>query len=160
MGIQNIENWEDFQAKLKEAGDKLVVVDFFAVWCGPCKMIKPKFAEFAEQYTNVIFCQVDVDEAEDVAQNCGVNSMPTFQFYKNGNKEELEVELKNAGDRLVVVDFFTTWCMPCKTIAPKIEFSCYFPPRNCPQNTLMWCSAKWMWMKLKYVEDCVLIHPI
>ncbi|XP_067839670.1 thioredoxin-like isoform X3 [Heptranchias perlo] len=121
MGIQNIENWEDFQAKLKEAGDKLVVVDFFAVWCGPCKMIKPKFAEFAEQYTNVIFCQVDVDEAEDVAQNCGVNSMPTFQFYKNGNKEELEVELKNAGDRLVVVDFFTTWCMPCKTIAPKIE---------------------------------------
>ncbi|XP_050843129.1 thioredoxin isoform X2 [Serinus canaria] len=74
----------EFEAELKSAGEKLIVVDFSATWCGPCKMIKPFF--------------------HDVASHCDVKCMPTFQFYKNGkkvqefsgaNKEKLEETIKS-----------------------------------------------------------------
>uniref|UniRef100_A0A3Q3E1Y0 Thioredoxin-like n=1 Tax=Labrus bergylta TaxID=56723 RepID=A0A3Q3E1Y0_9LABR len=78
----------DFQNILKEAGDKLVVVDFTATWCGPCKRIGPKFVEESKkpENQNVIFLKVDVDEAQDVSVHYEIRSMPTFQFYKNGVK--------------------------------------------------------------------------
>ncbi|PWS21411.1 thioredoxin, partial [Enterococcus faecium] len=71
---------------LADAGDKLVVVDFTAVWCGPCQSIAPFFKSLSEQHTNVVFLKVDVDDAEDVAKSCKINCMPTFHFYKNGQK--------------------------------------------------------------------------
>uniref|UniRef100_A0A3Q0S442 Thioredoxin n=1 Tax=Amphilophus citrinellus TaxID=61819 RepID=A0A3Q0S442_AMPCI len=72
---------------LKEAGGKLVVVDFTATWCGPCKQIAPKYLMAEDPAnSNVIFLKVDVDEAEDVSSFCKISCMPTFQFYKNGAK--------------------------------------------------------------------------
>jgi len=69
----------------KAAGEnKLVLVDFFAVWCGPCVRISPKFAELSEEYTNVMFLKVDVDELKTTSESVGVTCMPTFKFYKNG----------------------------------------------------------------------------
>ena len=53
-----LETKADFDAALKEAGDKLVVVDFTASWCGPCQMIAPKFEELSKTYTDVIFYKV------------------------------------------------------------------------------------------------------
>lgn len=50
----------DFDAALKSAGSKLVVVDFTASWCGPCKMIKPHFDELARKHTGSVFLKVDV----------------------------------------------------------------------------------------------------
>uniref|UniRef100_H0YSS2 Thioredoxin n=1 Tax=Taeniopygia guttata TaxID=59729 RepID=H0YSS2_TAEGU len=76
----------EFEAELKSAGEKLIVVDFSATWCGPCKMIKPFFHSLSEKYSEVIFIEIDVDDAQDVASHCDVKCMPTFQFYKNGNK--------------------------------------------------------------------------
>ncbi|EFN85525.1 thioredoxin-2 isoform X1 [Harpegnathos saltator] len=78
-----IENLEDLTSKLEKAGDKLVVIDFFAIWCGPCKMIGPKVAELAKEMEDVIFLKVDVDECEDVAAQYQISSMPTFVFIKN-----------------------------------------------------------------------------
>ncbi len=52
----------EFDAVLSAAGDKLVAVDFAATWCGPCQKIGPKFAAFADSYTDVVFVKVDVDE--------------------------------------------------------------------------------------------------
>ncbi|XP_043916977.1 thioredoxin-like isoform X2 [Protopterus annectens] len=63
-----------------------VVVDFTASWCGPCRNIAPCFEELSQQYPNIKFVKVDVDEASDVAADCGVTAMPTFHFYKNGKK--------------------------------------------------------------------------
>ncbi|KAK5858679.1 hypothetical protein PBY51_002800 [Eleginops maclovinus] len=88
MGIQNISTLEEFTKALKEAGDKLVVVDFTASWCGPCKNISPLFKEQADLpvNANVVFLVVDVDKAADVAEKCGITAMPTFFYYKNGTK--------------------------------------------------------------------------
>ncbi|KAM5300410.1 thioredoxin isoform 2-T2 [Ctenodactylus gundi] len=80
--VKLIESKEAFNEALAGAGDKLVVVDFSATWCGPCKMIKPFF--------------------HDVAAECEVKCMPTFQFFKKGqkvsefsgaNKEKLEATI-------------------------------------------------------------------
>ena len=62
------------------------MIDFFATWCGPCKMIAPKIEQMAGEMANVVFLKVDVDEAEDVAQEYNISAMPTFVFLKNGQK--------------------------------------------------------------------------
>ncbi|XP_026569170.1 thioredoxin domain-containing protein 2-like [Pseudonaja textilis] len=93
----------EFRAELSNAGSKLIVVDFSATWCGPCKMIKPFFHSMVEKYPEVVFIEIDVDDAQDVASHCDVKCMPTFQFYKNNekvhefsgaNKEKLEEAIK------------------------------------------------------------------
>ncbi|XP_020347025.2 thioredoxin [Oncorhynchus kisutch] len=83
-----IDDKEAFLSALTEAGDKLVVVDFTATWCGPCKNIAPFFKGLSEkpENSNVVFLKVDVDDAADVAQHCDIKCMPTFHFYKNGGK--------------------------------------------------------------------------
>ena len=60
------------------AQDKLVVVDFYATWCGPCKMIAPMIEKFSEQYPQADFYKLDVDELGDVAQKNEVSAMPTL----------------------------------------------------------------------------------
>ncbi|KAI8062803.1 PITH domain-containing protein [Gilbertella persicaria] len=82
--IQQVQSVADFQKLL--TSDKLVVVDFFATWCGPCKMIAPFYAQLSTKYKQAVFAKVDVDQLKEVAAACKVTSMPTFQFYKNGNK--------------------------------------------------------------------------
>ncbi|XP_050450050.1 thioredoxin-2-like isoform X2 [Cataglyphis hispanica] len=75
---------DDLKSKLKEAGTSLVVIDFFAVWCGPCKMIGPLIEELSKEMQDVIFLKVDVDECEDIAAEYEITSMPTFIFIKEG----------------------------------------------------------------------------
>ncbi|XP_034944341.1 thioredoxin-2-like [Chelonus insularis] len=84
--VVQIKTLEEFKEKLAEAGDKLVVVDFYATWCGPCKVISPKFEEFSNEFTDVIFYKVDVDEGETIATEYEIESMPTFIFFKNQKK--------------------------------------------------------------------------
>uniref|UniRef100_A0A673VHN9 Thioredoxin n=1 Tax=Suricata suricatta TaxID=37032 RepID=A0A673VHN9_SURSU len=85
--VKQIESKYAFQEALNSAGEKLVVVDFSATWCGPCKMIKPFFHSLSEKYSNVVFLEVDVDDCQDVASECEVKCMPTFQFFKKGQKQ-------------------------------------------------------------------------
>ncbi len=62
----------------------LVVVDFFATWCGPCKMIAPVLDKFSKEYTQVKFLKVDVDELSEIAADFSISSMPTLLFLKDG----------------------------------------------------------------------------
>ncbi|KAL9542313.1 thioredoxin trx1 [Mucor bainieri] len=68
------------------AQDKLVVVDFHATWCGPCKLIAPKLSKFSETYSAVVFAKVDVDEVPDVAAEYQVRAMPTIMYFRKGEK--------------------------------------------------------------------------
>merc|ERR1719265_1622258 len=76
----------EFDKALADAGAQLVVVDFTASWCGPCQRIAPVFAKLADEMPDVKFVKVDVDENEETAAACGIQAMPTFQFYKGGAK--------------------------------------------------------------------------
>ncbi|XP_020712201.1 thioredoxin-2 isoform X2 [Athalia rosae] len=82
--VLKISNNADLKAKLAEAGSTLVVIDFFATWCGPCKMIGPKLEELSQELKDIIILKVDVDECEDIAFEYEISSMPTFVFIKNG----------------------------------------------------------------------------
>jgi len=81
-----ISSMEEF--KKHTGGSALVVVDFTASWCGPCQRIAPIFAALSEEFGDVVFLKVDVDENADIAEMAGVQAMPTFMWYKNGNKIE------------------------------------------------------------------------
>ena len=83
MPVTPCKTKQDFDKALEEAGDRLVVVDFFATWCGPCKAISPKVEEFSKTFGNVVFLKVDVDENDETAESCEVQAMPTFIFFKN-----------------------------------------------------------------------------
>ncbi|GAV72197.1 Thioredoxin domain-containing protein [Cephalotus follicularis] len=83
IGCHTIEAW-DAQLEKGIASKKLVVVDFTASWCGPCRFISPFLVELAKKLTNVMFLKVDVDELKSVAQDWAVEAMPTFMFLKDG----------------------------------------------------------------------------
>lgn len=86
-GVNSVRSRTSFQNSVVDgSNDSLVVLDCFATWCGPCKAIAPKIVEFSEQYSNVQFYKIDVDAAGDVAQELGVRAMPTFYFFKDGEK--------------------------------------------------------------------------
>lgn len=77
-----IQSAEEFEALL--AQEKPVLVDFFATWCGPCKMLAPVLDEFNEKHPDIKIVKVDVDEETPLAIKFGVASIPTLILFKNG----------------------------------------------------------------------------
>ena len=73
---------QDFDQKKSE--NELLLVDFWAEWCGPCKSMHPIFSRMAKKYKSVRFARVNVDNAQDIARRYGVQSIPTFVMFKNG----------------------------------------------------------------------------
>uniref|UniRef100_A0A8C4R129 Thioredoxin domain-containing protein n=1 Tax=Eptatretus burgeri TaxID=7764 RepID=A0A8C4R129_EPTBU len=74
-----------------------------------------------KKYHDVIFGAVDVDDLPEVAEECGVQCMPTFLFYKNKEKAQFDKLLAESGEKLVVFKFTAKWCGPCKMIQPFFE---------------------------------------
>jgi thioredoxin 1 len=73
---------ENFNQEMQN--NDLVLVDFWAEWCGPCKSMHPIFTRMAKKYKSVRFARVNVDNAQDIAMKYGVQSIPTFIMFKNG----------------------------------------------------------------------------
>ncbi|KAK9805444.1 hypothetical protein WJX73_007940 [Symbiochloris irregularis] len=84
--VREVESTADWESSLKEK--KMIVVDFSAVWCGPCRMISPYFVQLSEEaaFKDIIFLKIDVDEVGEVAEKAGISAMPTFQVWKDGQK--------------------------------------------------------------------------
>lgn len=81
--IKEIKNDGQMEQELKSAGAKLVVADFHASWCGPCKNIAPVYIQLSKTHTNVVFLKIDVDDCGKTAEKYNVTAMPTFIFFKS-----------------------------------------------------------------------------
>jgi len=81
---------ESFKEIIK--GDKPIVVDFWAEWCGPCKMVGPVIEELANEYEGkAIIGKMNVDENDEVAGEYGIRSIPTILFFKNGELKDKQI---------------------------------------------------------------------
>ncbi|KAG8366840.1 hypothetical protein BUALT_Bualt16G0009700 [Buddleja alternifolia] len=93
MAFHSSQRWQLHFNSSKQL-NKLMVVDFSATWCGPCKFIEPAFKDMAAKYTDVDFVKIDVDELSDVSREFGVQAMPTFVLLKQGKEVERVVGAK------------------------------------------------------------------
>lgn len=76
-------NTDNFEQEVMQA-DQTVLVDFYADWCGPCKMMAPVVEEVSNEESAVKVCKINIDENMQIAQKFGVMSIPTFIAFKNG----------------------------------------------------------------------------
>lgn len=74
---------ENFNKEVLQS-DKPVLVDFWAPWCGPCRMVSPIIDELSEELTDVVVAKVNVDEEKDLAIQYGVMTIPTLMVFKEG----------------------------------------------------------------------------
>lgn len=90
-----------------ETSAKPVFLDFWADWCGPCKMLGPTFDRLAEKYgEQVTFAKVNVDEMPDIANKFAVRSIPTLVLLQNGNEVERLVGLRSEQELAQVLTRF------------------------------------------------------
>ena len=86
--------------------NKVVIIDAWATWCGPCRFISPIFEQLSEKEefnkSGVVFAKVDVDQADDVSQELGIRAMPTFiSFYDGDLEDKLQGADPNGLEKLV-----------------------------------------------------------
>lgn len=82
MSVRNITK-ENFESEVLNA-NKVVLLDFFATWCGPCRMVSPIIDEIAEENTEIVVGKVDVDAQSELATKFQVYSIPTLVVMKDG----------------------------------------------------------------------------
>ena len=90
--MQHINNKAEFEQLIKENNN--VVIDFYATWCGPCKMLAPIIEQVANEVSHVKIVKVDVDVAGDLAELFGITSIPTVVYIKNQKLELRELGFK------------------------------------------------------------------
>ena len=83
-GLQNLD--------LEVANNKQVLVDLYATWCGPCKMLAPIVEKVSNEVEDLVVLKVDIDENDDIASNFGVEAIPTLLVFENG-----KLKTKNVG---------------------------------------------------------------
>ncbi len=94
---------ENFQEIVLNA-DKKVLLDFWAPWCGPCRMVLPVVEEIAEERDDIVVGKVNVDEQPELANRYGVMTIPTLIVFENGEEQQRSVGAKNKKAILNMVD--------------------------------------------------------
>jgi thioredoxin 1 len=81
----------------------VVLVDFWAEWCGPCKMLEPTVEELAAE-TDAVVLKVDIDEHQDLARDEGIRSVPTLQFYQGGEQVKRVIGVQDKVDLEEIIE--------------------------------------------------------
>lgn len=96
QGIVKVNTSQKYQQLVNEYSDKIIIIDFWAEWCGPCKSFGPVFEKLQEEYSDeFIFAKVNVDENGDLARRFGITGIPTTAFIRNDNLINKVVGLMN-----------------------------------------------------------------
>ncbi len=82
----------------------LILMDFYATWCGPCKMLAPVLDEVSENYPDVTFVKINVDEEEELARRFGIQVIPTLVFVKNGETLKTSTDYLDPDDLSALID--------------------------------------------------------
>jgi len=100
-----LEHFSEQSFDAAAAGDKPVLVDFFATWCGPCRMIAPSVEQLAAEYEGrAIVGKVDVDQEPNLARRFGVMSIPTLVVMKGGEVVEQAVGARGKADIAAMIE--------------------------------------------------------
>ena len=84
MAIKHLENMQEFNNLINK--NEKTIIDFYADWCGPCKMLAPIYEELSGEVSSVYFAKVDVDNLQDIAQEYGIASIPTLLIFQGGRE--------------------------------------------------------------------------
>ena len=99
--LKHINSVEEFDNEVKEG---LVLVDFFATWCGPCRMLSPVLEEVSEENQDLKVLKIDVDEVSALAARYGIQSIPTLMLFKNGQRVETRTGYQNKNQLLAFIN--------------------------------------------------------
>ncbi|MBQ6052897.1 MAG: thioredoxin [Clostridia bacterium] len=83
--------------------EKTVLVDFWATWCGPCRMLAPVIEEISEERTDIKVCKVDVDEEPELAAEYGIQSIPTLIVFKDGKAINKSIGVRPKDDIIAML---------------------------------------------------------
>eukprot|EP01089_Gocevia_fonbrunei_P014825 TRINITY_DN4164_c0_g1_i1.p1 TRINITY_DN4164_c0_g1~~TRINITY_DN4164_c0_g1_i1.p1 ORF type:complete len:299 (-),score=63.38 TRINITY_DN4164_c0_g1_i1:70-966(-) len=131
--VREIETVQDYHKAISLAGDNLVVVDWFATWCGPCKGIAPLFVKLSQKYPEVVFLKADSDKLKMLSTTLMITALPTFHLIKQGSKvaelrganvvklEELIVAHKGAAELLEEKDDILKMPMGFNDLSPLVD---------------------------------------
>ena len=98
--LKHINDRDEFNAAIKEG---VVLVDFFATWCGPCKMLSPVLEEVSNE-VNATIIKVDVDEAGSLAAQYGIQAVPTLILFKDGQRVDVRMGYQNKNQLLSFIN--------------------------------------------------------
>ena len=98
--LKHVNNRDEFNELIKEG---TVLVDFFATWCGPCKMLSPVLEELSNE-RDVLIIKVDVDEAGPLAAQYGIQAVPTLMLFKNGQRVDVRMGYQNKNPLLAFIN--------------------------------------------------------
>ena len=99
----NIINKSNFDSEVLKS-DKKVLVDFWAPWCGPCRMLLPVIEEIAEERDDIKICKINVDDESELAASFGIMSIPTLLVFENGKVVKKSLGAKPKEDVLELLD--------------------------------------------------------
>jgi thioredoxin len=104
--LENVCNYEKNPNHWTFDGDKPCLIDFFATWCGPCKMVTPVIDDLAEEYGDKVnFYKVDIDREGELASAFGIKSVPTFVFCpQEGNPQAISGAMGKADLKKTIED--------------------------------------------------------
>lgn len=91
MPAIHVENSKAAEDLIKNTKGKILVIDYWAEWCGPCVGFAPTFDKLAAEFSNCVFAKVNVEECPDAADAAGIQSIPSFHIYLNGARQEIVV---------------------------------------------------------------------